>query len=200
MVNGCIRGRRDGMYRRRTGDRSRKSNVWWLVSAESTSDVVRQLQKDADQRRAWVAEWSRGVEAGVEQADFDRLWRSVLSLCDPRNIVACNRVRVDPRRSVVLTLVLDPHRTRSEIQGLDLAHHVCVRRSKWNRATLDDAHSLIEDLGDHNVKEIRESITSTGDLRFDVKLTSPLIKQTMTRIAKYPEGLFVIEQPHDFAD
>lgn len=170
------------------------------MSAESTSEVVRRLQKDADQRRAWVAEWARGVEAGVEQADFDRLWRGVLSLCDPRNIVACNRVRVDPRRSVVLALVFDPHRTRSEIQELDLAHHVCVRRSKWNRATLDDAHSLIEDLGDHNVKEIRESITPTGDLRFDLKLTWPLIKQTMTRIAEYPDGLFVIEQPHDFAD
>jgi len=168
------------------------------MNAESSpDDHFQRLLSDSERRREWVRAWAQAVGAGVDDARFDTLWADFCSLCDQGNIATSNRIRVSPSQSVLLITAFNDNQLNSELVGIDLSEHVCVRRSKWEKSDYENAMTIFEGIEDDHIYEVRESIDDAGDIRIEAKISAEVKEIIRDRINGLPEGLVAVSCNYD---
>jgi len=137
------------------------------------------------------------VGAGVDDARFDKLWADFYALCDQGNIATSNRIRVSPSESVLLITAFNDNQLNSELMGMDLSKHVCVRRSRWEKSDYENAINILEGIEDDCIYEVRESIDVAGDIRIEAKISAEVKEIIRDRINGLPEGLVAVSCNYD---
>jgi hypothetical protein len=168
-----------------------------MNTESSKGDRFQRLLNDSDRRREWVRAWAQAVGAGVDDARFDKLWADFYALCDQGNIATSNRIRVSPSESVLLITAFNDNQLNSELMGMDLSKHVCVRRSRWEKSDYENAINILEGIEDDCIYEVRESIDVAGDIRIEAKISAEVKEIIRDRINGLPEGLVAVSCNYD---